>query len=40
MNEAWLAWVDPANAPQRACLGVELEGQDLVEIVVVAAKAP
>jgi enamine deaminase RidA (YjgF/YER057c/UK114 family) len=40
MNEAWLDWVDPANAPQRACLGVELEGQDLVEIVVVAAKAP
>src|SRR6185503_18050503 len=40
MNEAWLAWIDPANAPQRACLGVELEGQDLVEIVVVAAKAP
>jgi enamine deaminase RidA (YjgF/YER057c/UK114 family) len=39
MNEAWLAWVDPAHAPQRACLGVELEGADLVEIVVVAAKA-
>ena len=38
MNEAWLAWVDPANAPQRACLGVALEGADLVEIVVVAAK--
>jgi enamine deaminase RidA (YjgF/YER057c/UK114 family) len=40
MNEAWLAWVDPANAPQRACLGVALEGADLVEIVVVAAKSP
>jgi enamine deaminase RidA (YjgF/YER057c/UK114 family) len=39
MNEAWLAWVDPANAPQRACLGVALEGKDLVEIVVVAAKS-
>lgn len=38
MNEAWLAWVDAANAPQRACLGVALEGADLVEIVVVAAK--
>jgi enamine deaminase RidA (YjgF/YER057c/UK114 family) len=40
MNEAWLAWVDPAHAPQRACLGVTLEGLDLVEIVVVAAKSP
>jgi enamine deaminase RidA (YjgF/YER057c/UK114 family) len=40
MNEAWLAWVDPAHAPQRACLGVELEGADLVEIVVVAARSP
>lgn len=36
MNEAWLAWVDPANPPMRACLGVALEGQDLVEIVVTA----
>ena len=40
MNEAWLAWVDPANPPMRACLGVDLEGQDLVEIVVTAAKGP
>jgi len=40
MNEAWLAWVDPANLPVRACLGVDLEGEDLVEIVVVAAKSP
>jgi enamine deaminase RidA (YjgF/YER057c/UK114 family) len=39
MNEAWLAWVDPAHAPQRACLGVTLEGRDLVEIVVVAARS-
>lgn len=38
MNQAWLAWVDPANEPQRACLGVELEAGDLVEIVVLAAK--
>src|SRR5579864_199564 len=36
MNEAWLAWVDPAQAPQRACIGVALEGADLVEIVVCA----
>ena len=37
MNDAWLAWVDPDHAPQRACIGVTLEGQDLVEIVVCAA---
>jgi enamine deaminase RidA (YjgF/YER057c/UK114 family) len=37
MNEAWMAWVDPANPPQRACIGVALEGDDLIEIVAVAA---
>jgi len=37
MNEAWLAWVDQANPPQRACIGVALEGDDLSEIVAVAA---
>jgi enamine deaminase RidA (YjgF/YER057c/UK114 family) len=37
MNEAWLEWVDPDNAPQRACIGVALDGQDLIEIVAVAA---
>lgn len=37
MNDAWLEWVDPANAPMRACIGVALEGQDLIEIVAVAA---
>jgi len=37
MNEAWLAWVDPDHAPQRACIGATLEGPDLVEIVVCAA---
>jgi enamine deaminase RidA (YjgF/YER057c/UK114 family) len=37
MNDAWLAWVDPDHAPQRACIGVTLEGSDLVEIVVCAA---
>lgn len=37
MNEAWLAWVDPDHAPQRACIGVTLEGDDLVEIVACAA---
>jgi enamine deaminase RidA (YjgF/YER057c/UK114 family) len=37
MDAAWRAWVDPDNAPQRACIGVALEGRDLVEIVVTAA---
>jgi enamine deaminase RidA (YjgF/YER057c/UK114 family) len=38
MNDAWLAWVDSKNPPQRACIGVVLDGRDLVEIVVCAAK--
>jgi enamine deaminase RidA (YjgF/YER057c/UK114 family) len=37
MNRAWDEWVDLANPPQRACIGAMLEGDDLVEIVVVAA---
>jgi enamine deaminase RidA (YjgF/YER057c/UK114 family) len=37
MDVAWRAWVDPANAPQRACVAVALEGRDLVEIVITAA---
>lgn len=37
LNRAWDEWVDRANLPQRACLGVALEGDDLVEIVVTAA---
>ncbi len=37
MDRAWGAWIDPANPPMRACLGVALEGKDLVEIVVTAA---
>jgi enamine deaminase RidA (YjgF/YER057c/UK114 family) len=37
MNEAWMEWVDPDNAPQRACIGAALEGDDLIEIVVIAA---
>jgi enamine deaminase RidA (YjgF/YER057c/UK114 family) len=37
MNDAWLAWVDPEHAPQRACVGVTLEGDTLVEIVICAA---
>jgi enamine deaminase RidA (YjgF/YER057c/UK114 family) len=38
MNRAWDEWVDPANPPQRACIGVVLEGNDLVEILVTAAQ--
>jgi enamine deaminase RidA (YjgF/YER057c/UK114 family) len=37
MNRAWDEWVDRTNLPMRACLGVALEGDDLVEIVVTAA---
>jgi enamine deaminase RidA (YjgF/YER057c/UK114 family) len=37
LNQAWDEWVDLTNPPQRACLGVALEGADLVEIVVTAA---
>ena len=36
LNRAWEEWVDRTNLPMRACLGVELEGDDLVEIVVTA----
>ncbi len=36
LNRAWDEWVDSANPPMRACLGVALEGDDLVEIVVTA----
>jgi enamine deaminase RidA (YjgF/YER057c/UK114 family) len=37
LNRAWDEWVDRTNLPMRACLGVDLEGDDLVEIVVTAA---
>ncbi len=37
MNRAWDEWVDPANPPQRACIGVALEDKDLVEILITAA---
>jgi enamine deaminase RidA (YjgF/YER057c/UK114 family) len=39
MNRAWDEWVDKANPPQRACIGVALEDKDLVEILVIAAQA-
>ena len=38
MNRAWDEWVDRANPPMRACLGVDLEHPHLVEIVATAAK--
>ena len=38
MNRAWDEWVDRANPPQRACIGVVLEDKDLVEILVIAAQ--
>lgn len=37
LNRAWDEWVDRGNLPVRACLGVDLEGNDLVELVVTAA---
>ncbi len=36
-NRAWDEWVDPNNLPLRACVGVGLEGDDLVELVATAA---
>lgn len=35
-NRAWDEWVDRANPPMRACLGVDLEPPHMVEIVVTA----
>lgn len=35
-NRAWDEWVDRANLPLRACIGAELEGDDLVELIVTA----
>jgi enamine deaminase RidA (YjgF/YER057c/UK114 family) len=37
MNRAWDEWVARDNPPMRACIGVALEGHDLVEILVTAA---
>lgn len=39
MNEVWLAWVDPANLPGRACVEARLaDPRLLVEIQVTALK--
>lgn len=37
MNEAWMAWMDPANPPVRAAVGTTLTPGTLVEIMVTAA---
>lgn len=40
MNEAWLAWVDPANLPARACVENRMADADcLVEIQFFAVRA-
>lgn len=38
MDEVWCEWIgeDPSHWPQRACLGVDLAGDDLIEVVVTA----
>jgi enamine deaminase RidA (YjgF/YER057c/UK114 family) len=30
MNEVWNAWIDPANPPTGACVGVGLAGSTMV----------
>ena len=38
MDTVWCAWIgDKDNWPQRACVGADLAGSDMVEIVVTAA---
>jgi len=37
-NAVWNTWVDPLNAPVRACVRAELVRNCLVEIMVTAAK--
>ncbi len=37
-NAVWNAWVDPLNAPVRACVRADLVRNCLVEIMVIAAK--
>ena len=38
MNAVWGAWIDSETPPIRACVGVELDGETKVEIVVTALK--
>lgn len=38
METVWREWVGPTeNWPQRACVGADLAGEDLIEIVATAA---
>lgn len=40
MDAVWCAWIGgEENWPQRACVGTDLAGDDLIEIVVTAALA-
>ncbi|MGE3067455.1 MAG: RidA family protein [Hyphomicrobiaceae bacterium] len=38
LNRAWDEWVDKANPPQRACIGVTLEAWHRVEILITAVR--
>jgi enamine deaminase RidA (YjgF/YER057c/UK114 family) len=40
VDRLWCDWIgeDPVNWPQRACLGVQLEGDVLIEVVVIAVR--
>lgn len=40
MDSVWTNWlgINPANWPQRACLGVNLEGDVLIEVTVTAVR--
>lgn len=38
MNEAWMAWLDHADLPARAAVGVTLTPDTLVEIMVCATR--
>jgi len=40
MDAVWKEWIgpDPKHWPQRACLGVDLEGDVLIEVTVTAAR--
>ncbi len=40
MDEVWRDWIgsDPEYWPQRACLGVDLEGKCLIEVTVTAVR--
>lgn len=37
MDAVWCDWIgEPENWPQRACVGTDLAGEDMVEIVITA----